>query len=346
MQVMFDSKTLPAAKRRQAWRDAICEIYLQVDCAAEQGGDYDGFVREARFGDVTLTDTLNSPQSVHRQSLHISHFDKDYYYAGIEHIGSVNILQAGSSFVLRPGVGAIYYANQPYQLRCDVKSRQFWIELPRKAFDSRFDSGRPPLLTHLDLSRGLGRIAMEFCSALASEGAGLAPPLRAKLGDQFMDLLALAAANEPDRQPAAETSIQRARLRSVQAYIDAHLSDANLSLAVIAKKNGISVRYLHQLFRLTDMSVSEWLRLRRLQRCHDLLSSPQHATRSITEIAYSMGFGSSSHFSNLFRAQFGVRPSDVRAASMVASLSRMTSLLTDNARSPREAKAADEAESR
>jgi AraC-like DNA-binding protein len=52
---------------------------------------------------------------------------------------------------------------------------------------------------------------------------------------------------------------------------------------------------------LTDMYVSEWLRLRRLQRCYDLLPSPQNATRSITEIAYSMGLSSSSHFSNLFR---------------------------------------------
>jgi AraC-like DNA-binding protein len=335
MQVMFDSKTLPAAKRRQAWRDAICEIYLQVDCAAEQRSDYDGFVREAKFGSVTLTDTLISPQSVHRQNLHISHFDKDCYYAGIEHIGRVNILQAGSSSILRPGVAGVYYANQPYELRCDVKSRQFWIELPRQAFDSRFDAGRPPLLTPLDLGRGLGHIVMEFCGALAAEGGALDAQTRAKLGVQLMDLLALAISGEPDRQPAAERSVQRARLRSVKAYIDTHLSDPNLSLAVIAQKNGISLRYLHQLFRLMEMSASEWLRLRRLQRCHDLLSSPRHATRSITEIAYSMGFSSSSHFSNLFRAQFGVRPSDVRGVSEVASLSRMTSVLTDDAGPPR-----------
>ena len=333
MQVIFDSKTLPVAKRRQAWRDAICEIYLQVDCAAEQRSDYDGFVRETRFGAVTLTDTLISPQSVHRQNLHISHFEKDYYYAGIEQTGSVNILQAGSSFTLRPGVGALYYANRPYELRCEVKSRQFWIELPRQAFDSRFGSGGPPLLTPLDLSQGLGRIAMEFCASLAAEGAGLDAPTRAKLGEQFMDVLALAMSGEPGRQPAADRSVQRARLRSVQAYIDAHLGDADLSLSAIAKKNGISLRYLHQLFRLADMSASEWLRLRRLQRCHDLLSSPRHAARSITEIAYSMGFGSSSHFSNLFRAQFGRRPSDVRAASVVSTLSRTTSLLTDDAAS-------------
>ena len=106
MQVMFDSKTLPVAKRRQG----LAGRHLRNLSAGRLRGraeraDYEGFVREARFGGVTLTDTLISPQSVHRQSLHISHFDKDFYYIGIEHIGRVNILQAGSSFLLRPGVG-------------------------------------------------------------------------------------------------------------------------------------------------------------------------------------------------------------------------------------------------
>ena len=80
-----------------------------------------------------------------------------------------------------------------------------------------------------------------------------------------------------------------------------------------------------------DMSASEWLRLRRLQRCHDLLTSPRHADQSITEIAYSMGFSSSSHFSNLFRAQFGVRPSDVRAERSAAGSSKPTAGQAENA---------------
>ena len=78
MKVVFDTKPLAPAKRRQAWRNAICEIYLQVDCAAEQEADYEGFVREMRFGDVTLTDALLSPQSVHRRNQHIANFSKDY----------------------------------------------------------------------------------------------------------------------------------------------------------------------------------------------------------------------------------------------------------------------------
>jgi AraC-like DNA-binding protein len=322
MEVVFDTKTLAAAQRRQAWRDAICEIYLRVDCVAEKQYDYVGFVRESRLGAVTLTDTLLSPQSIHRQKHHIAHFGKDCYYFGIEHIGEVSIHQAGSSFLLRPGIGGLYYANEPYDLRCDVKSRQFWIELPRQAFDRRFDSGRPPLLTHFNLNRGLGRIAAEFCATLAEEGADVDQPSREKLGEQFMDILALALSGEPDRQPADEKSVRRARLQSVKAYIESNLGDPNLSLTTIAKQNGISLRYLHQLFRLTDMSVSEWLRFRRLQRCHELLTSSRNASQSITEIAYSMGFSSSSHFSNLFRAQFNMRPSDVRGASVAMSAPR------------------------
>ena len=322
MKVVFDTKPLAPAKRRQAWRNAICEIYLQVDCAAEQEADYEGFVREMRFGDVTLTDALLSPQSVHRRNQHIANFSKDYYYVGIEQIGRFEILQGGSSVTLRPGIGGLYYANEPYILRSNVRTRQFWIELPREAFNQRFESGRPPLLTPIDLGHGLGRIAAEFCASLASEGAGLDPHTREALGDQFMDILALALSGEPGRQPADEDSVQKARLRSVKAYIDAHLSDANLSLGAIAKKNGISLRYLHQLFRQTDMSASEWLRLRRLERSYDLLASPRQAAQSITEIAYSMGFNSSSHFSNLFRAQFGVRPSDVRGTSVAAAQRR------------------------
>ncbi len=316
MDVVFDTRAMPAAMRRQAWRDAICEIYLQVDCATDPSQNYVGFVQEARFGGVTITDTLISPQVIRRRNQHIGRFGKDCYYIGIENLGAVDIRQAGSSFVLRPGRGSLYYANEPYELHCEVMSRQFWIELPRSQFDRRFDAGRPPMLKNFNLDHGLGRVAAEFCVTLAKESNSVAAAERAKLGEQFMDLLALALTAEPDRQPAAEQSVQAARLSLIKAYIETHLGDPNLSPTTIARNNRISVRYLHHLFRSLEMTVSDWLRLRRLERCRDMLSSPQHMHKSITEIAFSTGFSSSSHFSNLFRAQYKIRPSDVRGASL------------------------------
>ena len=172
---------------------------------------------------MTLTDTLSSPQSVLRRSRHIARLEKDCYFMGLAQSGSVNIRQANSSMTMHAGVGALYCASEPYQLRCGIKLRSFWAELPRQAFASRFNSECPPLIARVNLSRGLGRIAVEFCAALALEGANLDPQSRAKVGEQFMDILALAISTDPGRQSAAEISVRRARLRSVKSYIDAHL---------------------------------------------------------------------------------------------------------------------------
>jgi hypothetical protein len=131
---------------------------------------------------MTLTDTLSSPQSVLRQSRHIARLEKDCYFLGLAQNGCVTIRQANSSMTMHAGVGALYCASEPYALRCDIKLRSFWAELPRQAFASRFDSEAPPLIARLNLSHGLGRIAVEFCAAMALEGgrSGSAIPSQAR----------------------------------------------------------------------------------------------------------------------------------------------------------------------
>ena len=314
MQTIFDSRTLPASKRSKAWQDAICEIYFQVDCKPDERGDYDGLVREARFGPLILTDTLSSPQVVLRQNRHISRLNKDCYILGLPQYGRVGFSQAGAALTMDRGAAGLFYASEPYDLRGKAPVRVFWREIPQHQLASRFNSGRAPINAVLNVERGLGRIAAEFCTTLAAASALLDDEARAKLGDEFLDILAAAIDAGLGREPTREPTVRKARLRSVKAYIDAHLREPDLTLESIARNNGISLRYLHELFTAMETSVSDWIWLRRLQQCHALLTHPEHAARSITEIAFSMGFNSSSHFSNRFREAFGLRPSDVRLA--------------------------------
>ncbi len=197
-------------------------------------------------------------------------------------------------------------------MECVGEIRSFYLELPRKAFADRFPHDRIPVAATVGTSRGLGRIAAEFCSTLASEGSALDADVRARLGDELMDVIALALDAGHGDEPSADHAVQQVRLRSVKAWIDDHLTDPDLSLEKIGKNNGISLRCLHYLFRLTDMSASEWVWDRRLQRCYDVLTRPELNNLSVTEVAYRLGFNSSSHFSTTFRRKFGVRPSDVR----------------------------------
>jgi len=130
------------------------------------------------------------------------------------------------------------------------------------------------------------------------------------LGEQVIDVIALAlddgCAEVPDR------SIQQARLRSIKAFIERNLDNPALTPARIAGSNDISLSYLHHLFKGSGHSVFEWVWHRRLERCYQMIAASHHRHRTITEIAETMGFSNLSHFSNLFRKKFGIRPSELR----------------------------------
>lgn len=312
MDLVFSTEAIEPSKRYAAWQGAICDVYVHVDVNSENRSDYQGFIREARFGAITMTDVLLSEQRISRRERHIAKLDKDCYYVEFVQQGKINVLQAGGSLLTHAGVGAIFSASEAYDLECIGKVRSLYLEIPRKEFSERFRRDRIPLAMTMATSRGLGRIAAEFCSTLASEGATLDALARARLGDEMMDVLALALDMGDTSDSSSERTVQQVRLRSVKSWIEDHLADPDLSLEKIAKSNGISLRHLHYLFRLTDMSVSEWIWDRRLQRCYDVLIRPELRALPVTQIAFQVGFSSSSHFSTAFRKKFGISPSDAR----------------------------------
>jgi len=141
------------------------------------------------------------------------------------------------------------------------------------------------------------------------EDAALPEQERSHLGSQLTDIVALTIQSANSDVPAADISVKRARLRSVQFWIEAHLGDPSLSLEKVAGANGISLRYLHLLFSGCEMSASEWIWNRRLQLAYDRLASLDG--RSITSIAFDHGFNSPNHFSTMFKRKYGMSPRDV-----------------------------------
>jgi AraC-like DNA-binding protein len=315
LDLIFSTESLAREKRYTAWRDAICDVYVHVDVHANDPSNYDGFIREVQFGSVSLTDVLLSHQQISRRRSHLSKLDKDCYYVQLIQTGNINVLQTGAMLPTNAGIGALFCASEPYDLQCLGKVRSYYLELPRKEFASRFAKDRVPISATMSTGQGLGRIATEFCTTLASQGSGLDASVRARLGEELMDVLALAFDSTQREEPLAEGVVQRARLRSVKAWLEEHLCDPKLTLEAIAKANAISLRYLHALFRLDGMSVSSWIWNRRLERSFDMLLRGDNNALSLTEISYRVGFSSSSHFSTMFHRKFGVRPSDVRRKS-------------------------------
>jgi AraC family transcriptional regulator, positive regulator of tynA and feaB len=94
-----------------------------------------------------------------------------------------------------------------------------------------------------------------------------------------------------------------------QAFIREHLRDPDLCIDQISASLGCTKRYLHMLFSERGLTVSDYIWRARLQHCRQELEA--HGGKTITDVAFSWGFSSSSHFSRAFRKCFGVSPSAI-----------------------------------
>lgn len=90
-----------------------------------------------------------------------------------------------------------------------------------------------------------------------------------------------------------------------------NLSNPDLRVDDLGAELGMSRVQLYRKVKvLTGISPVELLREMRLQRGYNLINT---TTKSISEIAYEVGFHTPSYFSNCFKKQFGKYPTDLRA---------------------------------
>ncbi len=91
------------------------------------------------------------------------------------------------------------------------------------------------------------------------------------------------------------------------AFIEAHLTES-LDVDRISREAGLSPSRLHAKFRaVTSRSPMQYVKYLRLHRARGLLLTGE----PVTDVAFSVGYGSSSQFSREFRRQYGHPPSEV-----------------------------------
>jgi signal transduction histidine kinase/DNA-binding response OmpR family regulator/ligand-binding sensor domain-containing protein len=102
------------------------------------------------------------------------------------------------------------------------------------------------------------------------------------------------------------TSVDQIFMKKAINIIEEHIDDPDFNVETFSRLVGMSrVSLYNKLKSLTNHSVQEFIFLIRLKRAAQLL---KESGMTVTEIAYSVGFKDPSHFSKLFKKQFGVSP--------------------------------------
>ena len=113
------------------------------------------------------------------------------------------------------------------------------------------------------------------------------------------------------REPA--DSANNALLRDILDYINDNVSESTLGPPDVARKFGISVRYLHKLFVPSGMTFGSYVAARRLDHVRQELIAGTGASPSIAGLAQRWGFRDLSAFNRSFRKRFGCAPPHLRA---------------------------------
>lgn len=99
-------------------------------------------------------------------------------------------------------------------------------------------------------------------------------------------------------------------LREVDAYIEAHIGDSNLSVGQIAAAVYSSERQFYRRIRqLTGLTPNEYVKRKRMSRAREIIQTGMPA--SVSALALSVGYNRTDYFSRLYQKQYGQRPAEL-----------------------------------
>lgn len=312
MGIVLRTEDHAATQRRAFWQDVVCDSFVPVHVEPLHDAPFRGELAADRLGAVQVAEVSTDPSRVDRTSRLIARSDAEFLLVGMIQSGSAVIHQDDRETELSPGDLACYDTARPYSLVCGADFSMLEFMLPHRL--AHLDSGQTGEVTatRFSATEGLGALVAPFLTRLARhtpDYADNAETLAQTAGDLLSTMLAERQPRPVDDQQAA----RRTTLLRIRTYIDQHLADPDLSPEQIATAHHISLRYLQKLFAEEQATVTAWIKQRRLEGCRRDLTAPFAANRTVASIGARWGLMDPAHFSRVFKAAYGLTPSDYRA---------------------------------
>jgi len=224
--------------------------------------------------------------------------------------GPMIVHQHGMALRVEAGHAVLVGLQHPLELDLEQASRVDGLRLPRRIFSPRWDGALSPGHTVSKDNTAL-QLLTHYGGAILRGLFPLISPQQQQLAASHMQDLTCLIFGEAT-PVTKEDGIAAARLRAIKADIETLIGSSDLSTDLIAARQKVSPRYVQKLFENDGLSFSEFVLERRLDRAWHLLHRPSTLGRTISSIAYEVGFSDLSYFNRTFRRRFGMSPSESR----------------------------------
>lgn len=308
-----ESVSTLVARNISEFRAAVSESFVPLQVSSEGADRFRGVIRAASVDEVHVTEVRATSHVVERTPELIARSDRSYFKVSLMLAGTGLLIQDDREAVLQAGDLAVYDTDRPYSLVFDEDFRTMVVMFPKHLISLPSDMIGQLTAVRISGHEGLGGMVAPYLTQLAGNLDQLAGSTGARLAHSALDLVTTVFTRELGLDEVSADP-HRALVQRIRGYIDRNLASTDLGPASIASAHFISTRHLHGLFQEQGVTVSTWIRTRRLEQCRRDLLDPMLADRPVAAIAARWGFVDAAHFSRAFKSAFGVSPSEYRAA--------------------------------
>lgn len=315
MNLSLDTNRFEPEERFEAFRDGIVRRLFQLELVNRADAPYRAMVdleitAPAIFGrvDGSSADFFRS-EAVARQC-------EPGAWLLINRNGAMQMTQGQVDARLGIGDGMLGISECPHHGHCLGQSDTWIIQIRNEVISNlRAPRGRQRAM----ILRGAMPMTQMITGMLETyfrSSEGRSEQAAALFGQYLSDLMVLhLGANRDGIALIENRGLMVARRAAILDDIRRRASNPAYDVHDVARRLGLSLRYIYLLLEETGKSFSEHVIGRRLELAHDALVDSTARTKTISSIAFDSGFSDLSYFNRTFRARYGATPSEIRQSA-------------------------------
>lgn len=315
----FSSDTLPQsfteAERFSLFRDLYVANYVSVDLFRDPSMPFRMQMEFSQVRSVSIGRFEGTITTFRRGQSQVNAAGNDDFCFTINTGRTLIATEFGpKQTILTPGSGMLIgYAEAG---SFDVKAPGSWLSLtvPRKIMNTLVRSGDDLLGKQVPAESEVIKHLVRYTGILRGRTEIAPSALADHIETTLLDLIVLALDQKDELTSIASgRGLQAARAQAILDDLHRHFANSALTPNVLARRHGVSERYVHTLLEHTGKTFSEHLLDVRLERARSMLRNPQFANMSIAQIGDHCGFSDTSHFIRRFRQRFNATPGGYRS---------------------------------
>ena len=176
------------------WYDVACKVFVKHECRVEKFRRH--LTRrstERTLGELGIVEVDSLGLSYAAVSPRdIAHEEDDVFLLGLQLEGSATLIQDGREATLKPGDFTLLDAQRPFVTHYSQKWRRLFLRIPHRALKARLAPSSQLTAHAVRRGPGISGLVSDYLRMLPQHIGALNEASRAQIGEQILDLAALA----------------------------------------------------------------------------------------------------------------------------------------------------------